>query len=71
MPTVLVPLTTNGQDETVVVRPVTTPDFMTARFAELSPELVREMGQKILALPGICAVLYDVTHKPPGTVEWE
>jgi len=71
MPTVLVPLTTNGQDETVVLRPVTTPDFMTARFAELSPELVREMGQKILSLPGICAVLYDVTHKPPGTVEWE
>ena len=71
MPTVLLPLTTNGQDETIVLRPVTTPDFMTARFAELPHELLQDMGERILSLPGIGAVLYDVTHKPPGTVEWE
>ena len=71
MPTVLLPLTTDGQSEIIVLRPVTTPDFMTARFAELPRELVQGMAERILSLPGIGAVLYDVTHKPPGTVEWE
>ncbi len=71
MPTVLLPLTADGQSETVVLRPVTTPDFMTARFAELPRELLLKMGESILSLPGIGAVLFDVTHKPPGTVEWE
>jgi GMP synthase (glutamine-hydrolysing) len=71
MPTVLLPLTTDGRDESVVLRPITTPDFMTARFSELPLELVTQMGSDILALEGINAVFYDVTHKPPGTVEWE
>ena len=71
MPTVLVPLTTDGQDEVVILRPITTPDFMTARFAELSHSLVRDMAGEILNLPGVAAVGYDITHKPPGTVEWE
>jgi GMP synthase (glutamine-hydrolysing) len=71
MPTVLLPLSTDGQTESVVLRPITTPDFMTARFSELPFELVAQMGRDILALGGINAVFYDVTHKPPGTVEWE
>ncbi len=71
MPTVLVPLTTDGQDEIVILRPITTPDFMTARFAELPHDLVRDMADEILNLPGVAAVGYDITHKPPGTVEWE
>ena len=71
MPTVLVPLTTDGQDEVVILRPITTPDFMTARFAELPHNLVRDMADEILNLPGVAAVGYDITHKPPGTVEWE
>jgi GMP synthase (glutamine-hydrolysing) len=71
MPTVLLPLSTDGQTESVVLRHITTPDFMTARFSELPFELVAQMGRDILALGGINAVFYDVTHKPPGTVEWE
>ena len=71
MPTVLVPLTTDGQDEIVILRPITTPDFMTARFAELPHSLVRDMADEILDLPSVAAVGYDITHKPPGTVEWE
>lgn len=71
MPTVLLPLTTDGQTESVVLRPITTPDFMTARFSKLPFELVTQMGQDIYALDGVNAVFYDVTHKPPGTVEWE
>ena len=71
MPTVLAPITTDGRDEIAILRPITTPDFMTARFAALPRDLVREMAAAILKLPGIAAVCYDITHKPPGTVEWE
>jgi GMP synthase (glutamine-hydrolysing) len=71
MPTVLLPLSTDGQNESVVLRPITTPDFMTARFSELPFELVAQMGRDIQALNGVNSVFYDVTHKPPGTVEWE
>lgn len=71
MPTALAPVTTDGQDEIAILRPITTPDFMTARFAALPRDLVREIAAAILKLPGIAAVCYDITHKPPGTVEWE
>ncbi len=71
MPTVLLPLTSDGIAETVALRPVETPDFMTARFSALSFDFVRKLAGEILAEEGIEAVFYDVTHKPPGTVEWE
>ena len=71
MPTVLLPLTTDGISETVVLRPVETPDFMTARFSALPFDFVRKLAREILNEDGIEAVFYDVTHKPPGTVEWE
>lgn len=71
MPTVLLPLTTDGRTESIVLRPVTTPDFMTARFAELPQQVIVEIAAEMIRTPGIAAVFYDVTHKPPGTVEWE
>lgn len=71
MPTVLVPLSSDGSSESVVLRPITTDDFMTARFDRLPTAFLQEVTEAILALDGIEAVFYDVTHKPPGTVEWE
>ncbi|MDA0746651.1 MAG: glutamine-hydrolyzing GMP synthase [bacterium] len=71
MPTVLLPLTSDGSGEVVVLRAVDTPDFMTARFSELPRKFLEDLAEQILALDGIEAVFYDVTHKPPGTVEWE
>ena len=71
MPTVLLPLTSDGYQEAIVLRPVETPDFMTARFSELSRKFLKSLAAEILVLDGIEAVFYDVTHKPPGTVEWE
>ncbi len=71
MPTVLAPLTADGQNEIAILRPISTPDFMTARFAPLPRALVREIAAEIWKLPGIAAACYDITHKPPGTVEWE
>jgi GMP synthase (glutamine-hydrolysing) len=71
MPTVLLPLSVDGSGETVVLRPIVTPDFMTARFSELPMDFVRSVATEIANLDGIDAVCYDVTHKPPATVEWE
>ena len=71
MPTVLLPLSSDGVEESVVLRPITTDDFMTARFDQLPLAFLEEVSSGLLALNGIEAVYYDVTHKPPGTVEWE
>ena len=71
MPTVLVPLSSDGNAESIVLRPITTDDFMTARFDRLPTAFLREVTEAILGLEGVEAVYYDVTHKPPGTVEWE
>ena len=71
MPTVLVPLSSDGVQESVVLRPISTDDFMTARFSQLSQDFLHDVRDRMLAVEGIEAVFYDVTHKPPGTVEWE
>ena len=71
MPTVLVPLSSDGVQESVVLRPISTDDFMTASFSRLSRDFIEDVVGKVLGVEGIEAVFYDVTHKPPGTVEWE
>jgi GMP synthase (glutamine-hydrolysing) len=71
MPTVLLPLTSDGSDETIVLRPLASRDVMTARFAEIPMDVARVIAGRILAIGGIAGVLYDVTHKPPATMEWE
>ena len=71
MPTVLVPLSSGGPTEIVVLRPISTDDFMTARFSRLPAAFLDEVCDGLMELDGVEAVLYDVTHKPPGTVEWE
>ncbi len=71
MPTVLLPLSSDGVQESVVLRPIATSDFMTARFCPLPPAFLDDVCDRLLALAGIEAVFYDITHKPPGTVEWE
>jgi GMP synthase (glutamine-hydrolysing) len=37
----------------------------------MQPDLLQRMSSDLLEVPGVCAVLYDLTHKPPGTIEWE
>ena len=71
MPTVLLPLSSDRVQESVVLRPIATSDFMTARFCPLPQAFLDDVCERLLALAGIEAVFYDITHKPPGTVEWE
>lgn len=68
---ILLPLSTDGQHECVVLRPVFSEDVMTAQFAKLPWPVVNRMAEKIMALEGIECVFYDVTHKPPATFGWE
>ena len=69
-PVVLLPLSRDG-GETVAFRPITSIDGMTAEVARLQPRKVYELASRIVALDGVDAVLYDLSHKPPSTIEWE
>ncbi len=69
MPVVLLPLEKGGKP-VVVLRPVISSEAMTARFAPLPFPLLDKLWKK-LRTAGAGALLYDVTHKPPGTIEWE
>ena len=60
------------QPYVVAIRSVQTRDFLTARVAEIPWETLRETAQKILkACPNVSSVYYDVTPKPPATIEME
>lgn len=56
----------------IVLRAVETDDFMTARCARLPPDFVDHVARRIVnEVHGISRVCYDVSGKPPATVEWE
>lgn len=72
-PVVLLPLSWSSEKkgETVVLRPVTSTEAMTANATMLPWSFVQKIAKKIMRVPGVDAVLFDVTNKPPGTIEWE
>jgi GMP synthase (glutamine-hydrolysing) len=65
-----------GDDRTyenvAAVRAVQTDDFMTADWSRLPPELLQRISTRIINnVRGVNRVVYDISSKPPSTIEWE
>jgi GMP synthase (glutamine-hydrolysing) len=59
-------------DHVIAVRAVLTNDFMTCTYAPLSHSVLNRMALRITGeIPAVSRVVYDITSKPPATVEWE
>ena len=59
--------------ETVVVRAVQSLDGMSARYSEIPHIILQKISTRITnsLKESVNRVVYDITHKPPGTIEWE
>jgi len=77
--TVLLPVKTVGvkgdgraYEEVICVRMVNSSDGMTAEWSEVPASFLRLVSNRITnEVKGITRVVYDITSKPPGTIEWE
>ncbi len=57
--------------ESIILRPVNSTEAMTASAYRMAPDLLNELTKRLLEVPEIDGVFYDLTSKPPGTIEWE
>ena len=70
-PVILIPMGEGESRDSVVLRPIQSVDGMTADSVGMPEDLLREMATRLMAVPEVAGVYYDLTHKPPGTIEWE
>jgi GMP synthase (glutamine-hydrolysing) len=70
-PVVLMPLGTPERPDSVVLRPIDSVDGMTASVVRMPQDLLADIVREVSAIPGIAGIFYDLTNKPPATIEWE
>jgi GMP synthase (glutamine-hydrolysing) len=70
-PVVLIPLGMTGRPDSVVLRPIDSVDGMTARAVRIPWDLLGKMVRELMEVEGVAGVFYDLTNKPPATIEWE
>jgi GMP synthase (glutamine-hydrolysing) len=76
---VLVPVSTVGvmgdersYENVIAIRAVETPDFMTADFSQIPYDVLGIISSRIInEVRGVNRVVYDISSKPPATIEWE
>ncbi len=69
-PVVLIPCAPCPNTESIVLRPVDSSEAMTASFSRLNIASVRQLARSLLSAE-ISSISYDITNKPPATIEWE
>jgi GMP synthase (glutamine-hydrolysing) len=71
MPVALLPIGKKKGKFSIVLRPVNSTEAMTANFYRMNRKILKEITKSVLELKKISYVFYDITNKPPGTIEWE
>lgn len=71
LPVVSLPLFTSEGKQVFVLRPICSQDAMTADVYQMQPALLGKITDEIVKITGAGLVFYDVTTKPPATIEWE
>ena len=71
-PVVIIPLgSSESEPDSIVLRPIHSVDGMTAQSVRMSEDRLGRMSNELMRVAGVAAVFYDLTHKPPATIEWE
>jgi len=70
-PVVLIPFGNADRPDSIVLRPIDSVDGMTASVVRMPKELLATMTSALRSLDGVAGVFYDLTNKPPATIEWE
>jgi len=71
MPVVLLPVVNEQGGECIVLRPIMSKDAMAAKFVPLKPETLQTIAEKSSQISGTGDLFFDITNKPPATIEWE
>ena len=71
MPVALLPVSLHQGNESLILRPINSTEAMTASFSRLPMAKVKKMAQLVQDKVHFDGIFYDVTNKPPGTIEWE